>query len=584
MLPPAVKADSLITLDIGTTATRAHLFDVVNERYRFIASGIAPTTIGPPINDVREGILNALAQLQDTTQRTLLGNNGGIIIPSQPDGTGVDALAATLSAGPEIKVVALGLLENVSLESAVNLAKTTYTSISETISINDRRKQDQRIDTILRVRPNLIIMAGGIDGGAERTPKKLLEAVSLACYLMPGDTHPQVLYAGNKDIHKDVKEALENLVELDIAPNIHPSLNTEHIMSAHPQISKIYTQIRSQQLYGLSDVKSWTDDHLEPGATAFARIIHFLGQVNSTDKGVLGIDIGASALTLAAANTDDLFLRVYTELGFDAPTEHLLANLTIEKIARWLPIDISHAKIRDYLYNKAPHPGSRPSTTEEMFIEQALIRQHMRSALKSALPKFHPQAANNPQMLMPAFEPIMIAGQALTNAPSLGQTLLMALDGIQPTGITTMVLDQNNIAASLGVASTFSPLISVQILESNAFINLGTIISPVGYAHPGNSILRVTTKFSNGAETHNDIEYGTISLITVPQGQSATLQLRPLHRFDVGMGGPGRGGKVQVVGGALGVVIDARGRPLELPSDGNRRRKAIRRWLRVLDG
>jgi sugar (pentulose or hexulose) kinase len=62
MSSSVISADSLITLDVGTTATRAHLFDVVNGRYRYIASGIAQTTITPPFNDLREGILDALAQ------------------------------------------------------------------------------------------------------------------------------------------------------------------------------------------------------------------------------------------------------------------------------------------------------------------------------------------------------------------------------------------------------------------------------------------------------------------------------------------------------------------------------------------
>lgn len=582
MSSSVVTADSLITLDIGTTATRAHLFDVVNGRYRFIASGIAPTTIAPPFNDLREGVFRALTQLQEITQRTILGSDGRILIPSQANGSGVDAIAATLSAGPEIKVIALGLLEDISLESARNLAHTTYASINATISVNDRRKQDQRIDAILRVRPDLIILAGGIDGGASRTILKLLEAVGLACYLMPNDHRPQILYAGNKKIRDDVNETLGTLTDLHFAPNIRPTLSTERIMSAQTQLTKIFTKIRSRQLYGLTDIEGWAENRLAPGASAFGRIIHFLSQVNNSHKGVLGIDVGASALTLAATNANDLLLRVYPELGLATQAENLLANISIEKIARWLPIEVSHTKIRDYLYNKAPYPGSLPSSSEEMLIEQALTRQIMRAALNTVSSKLHAHAQKGPSQLLPAFEPIIITGRALTNAPTLGQSLLMALDGIQPTGITTLVLDQNNIAASLGIAAVFNPLIPVQVLESNTFLNLATIISPVGNARRGASILRVSARLQDGTETQIDVKYGTIKVIVIPQGQSATLKLQPLHRFDIGMGGPGRSGKVQVIGGALGVVIDARGRPLALPSDSGHRREAIQRWLWTL--
>jgi hypothetical protein len=39
-----------------------------------------------------------------------------------------------------------------------------------------------------------------------------------------------------------------------------------------------------------------------------------------------------------------------------------------------------------------------------------------------------------------------------------------------------------------------------------------------------------------------------------------------------------------VDGGTLGVVIDARGRPLQLPSDAVRRREFFKKWLWTLGG
>lgn len=127
MKSQVVNADSLITIDIGTISTRAFLFDAVNEQYRFIASGSAPTTNGAPYHDIQEGVTIALRQLEQVSGRVLLGTNGGVITPTQTGGAGVDAVAATLSAGPDLRVVAVGLLENVSLKSARNLAKTVST-------------------------------------------------------------------------------------------------------------------------------------------------------------------------------------------------------------------------------------------------------------------------------------------------------------------------------------------------------------------------------------------------------------------------------------------------------------------------
>jgi len=238
MMSSIVVTDSILAIDIGSITTRAALFDVVGSRYHFIATGTAPTTAAPPFGDVREGVNRAIYRLQEITGRTLLGSDASLLIPVQPDGSGVDKLVVTLSAGPNIRVVAVGLLENVSLESARNLAKTSYTTVVENISLNDRRKQDARIDAILRARPDLIIVAGGIDGGAEHSVSNLLEAVGLACYLMPRSQRPQVLYAGNSSVQQAVENAIASITDLHIAPNIRPSITSEQLTPAQVQLQE----------------------------------------------------------------------------------------------------------------------------------------------------------------------------------------------------------------------------------------------------------------------------------------------------------------------------------------------------------
>ena len=170
----------------------------------------------------------------------------------------------------------------------------------------------------------------------------------------------------------------------------------------------------------------------------------------------------------------------------------------------------------------------------------------------------------------------------MTQAPQRGQTLMMLLNAIQPAGVTTIALDQNTIAAALGAVASLNPLLTVQSLDSNNFQNLCTVISPVGEAQLGTPILRVRVVYGDGSENSVDIKYGSLEMIKLPIGQTATVQLHPLHRFDVGMGGPGRSGSVKVVGGGLGLVVDGRGRPLPLPAEPGRRRDLLKKWLWTL--
>jgi len=60
------------------------------------------------------------------------------------------------------------------------------------------------------------------------------------------------------------------------------------------------------------------------------------------------------------------------------------------------------------------------------------------------------------------------------------------------------------------------------------------------------------------------------------------LEIRPARHFDIGLGQPGRGALAEVEGGILGIIIDARGRPLRLPKDETQRQAHIRQWLEEL--
>ncbi len=582
MCASLMESDSVLVIDVGAVTTRAMLYDVVDGRYRFLAMGTSSSTAGSPFHDVGEGVRCAIDALQATTGRLLVDSSSRLIMPSKSDGSGVDICAATLSAGKPLRVVSVGLLEGVSAESAQQLATTTYADVVERLSLNDRRSQTDRLDVIVRARPDLIIMAGGTEGGASHSVLNLLEAVGLACYLLPTNEKPEVLYAGNSELMGEVDSAIAQVAHLSVAPNIRPAIEVEQLAPAQKQLSQIYRAVRSRQIIGVNELNQWTGNRLVPASAAFGRIVRFLSKVYDPAKGVMGIDLGASAATLAASFSGDLVLGVYPDLGLGVGLPHMLDGSSIEDIQRWLPIELSEADLRDYMHNKALYPGRLPATGEELALEQALARQAIQLALKRLAPRFPKQGAGDG--LLPPFEPVLATGSVLGKAPLPGQSLLMVLDGMQPVGVTTIVLDQNGLAAGLGAAAEVNQILPIQILESNTFCNLGTVISPVGNTALGSPALRVKVAVEGGNETSLEVKHGALEVIALPPGKPATLHLQPLNRFDVGMGGPGRGGSVRVVGGALGVVIDARGRPLRLPSDPGRRRDLLKKWLWTFGG
>ena len=262
------EADSLLAIDIGDITTRAVLFDSVEGRYRFLAIGSSPTTAVAPYQDVREGVRLALARLQEVTGRRLISDDLRLLVPEQENGSGIATVTVTLSAGAPLRIVIMGLLEEISVESARQLAATTYAGIVDTISMNDRRNPESRLDALLSARPDVIILAGGIEGGASHSVLQFVDTVRLACRLLPNEQRPVVLYAGNQALVEEVKTALGSLTDVRITSNIRPAQEVESLEPAQVQLANIYRSIRLRQLGGVAELDAWTVNRLSPTATA----------------------------------------------------------------------------------------------------------------------------------------------------------------------------------------------------------------------------------------------------------------------------------------------------------------------------
>ena len=579
-----VEGESLLAVDVGTTKTRALLFDVVEGRYRFIAAAQAPTTAEAPVKDIGEGVRQAVENLQTVTGRILLDADHRLVIPTQTGGSGVDAFAATLSAGPSLKAVIVGLLADVSLESVQRLAEGASARIVETISLNDRRKPEEQIDGIVRARPDMIIIAGGTDGGASRSIRKVLEVIGLACYLLPQDKRPAALFVGNQSLAEDVRSLLESLtVSLRISPNVRPSLEVEDLDPARNELARLIMDTRKRQMRGVEELNLWAGGHLMPTAHAEGRMVRFLSRVYGSAKGVLCVDVGAAGTTVAAGFNGALTLGVYPQFGLGENLPGLLRYTDLEVIERWLSLDIPQSLVRDFLHQQSLYPASLPATKEEQAIAQALARQVLHLALQAARRNFPPEVRPFRPGLLPLFEPILACGGVITEAPTPGQSLLLLLDALQPVGITTLILDQNNLLPVLGAAAERNNILPVQVIESGALINLATVISPVSSVRHGMTILRARLIYDDGSEIKAEVKAGGLEVLPLASGKTARLQLQPLHRTDTGLG-IGRGGTIRVSGSVLGMVIDARGRPLDLPSDPVQRRELIKKWLWTVGG
>lgn len=582
-MPATLVADSLLAVDFGSVNTRASLIDVAGGAYRVIATGVAPTTVEPPFANAGEGMRHALDELRAVTGRAFLDESERLIMPERDESAGVDGFLVTASAGDPLSGVIVGLLPDVSIESARRAAASTYLRVAETIGLADRRREDQQIDAILRANPDLIMLVGGTEGGASDAVLRLAETVGLAMHLIPDGRRPRLLFAGNSQLAPKIAERFAGLAEVTVAANLRPSLDLESIDVARRELAALYQSQRVSAFAGYAELVEWTGGRLWPTAHAFGQVIRFLSRVYDPSKGVLGVEVGSASTTIAAAFSGLLALHVRPDLGVGHSAPALLESTPIEKIERWLPVEMSPGQIRDYLHNKGLRPGTVPHEPEEVYLEHAIARQAIRAGLRDARAGWPPDAAGTRPDLLPWFEPILGGGAVLARAPRPGHAALILLDALQPTGITTLVLDAHGIAPALGAAAWQHPAATVQVLDSGAFINLGVVVSAVGRARPGDTVVRVRLSYDSGDTANVDVRYGALEVLPLPAGQAAKLHLQPLRRFDVGFGA-GRPGTLRVAGGAIGLILDARGRPIFLPPDADKRRAAMQKWIWDMGG
>jgi hypothetical protein len=577
---------SILVADCGSTTTTVALIERANGHFRLVARGEAISTHRLPWLNAAVGVREAIRQIEELVGRRLLGQTGALMRPRIPAGDGVDGFVAVSSAGRPMRVALAGLTRDLSLASVQRAVAGTYALITGTMALDEgaaRRDADVRIQLLRQAQPDIILIAGGADGGAARPVIDLAQVVALYNQVLEPEDRPLTFYAGNVRLADDVTALFSGGGELRSVANVRPGLNRENLGPLQSELDTIYQERWLTQVPGFDTLSEWSGGPVLPAARTFGQAIHYIGdryQLNA-----VGVDLG-SASTLVAARLPRPGggpgsrggLTTRADLGIGLSIKAALGQIPPEAIIRWLPFEMSPEQARDELLNKGLHPGSVPQTWEDLQLEYALAREVMRRVVAQARPGWL-HSGHSPAVHGPQWDLIIGAGRTLARTPRPGYTALLLLDALEPAGVSKMAFDVGGVAATLGALAARHPLAAVDVVEYDAFLNLGTVVAPFGTAQPGEVALRVKVTCSDGRVVQREVTYGSLSVIPLGPGERAQLELHPTRRFDVGLSEPGRGATAEAEGGVLGIVIDARGRPLSLPGDAEKRRQLMQSWL-----
>ncbi|MCB0193745.1 MAG: glutamate mutase L [Anaerolineae bacterium] len=563
---------SILATECGSTTTTAALIEQTNGEYRLRATGQTPSTYGPPWYDITIGVRQAIRHIEKSVERTILTSGGWPITPQNQVNQGVDGFTVVCSAASPLRLLIAGLMKDISLASAQQAAATTYSHITRLISLDasdgGQHSHEARIQAIKENRPDVILLVGGIDGGAEQPVLEMARIISMGLQI-GGGTPPAILYAGNNALRTPMADILGPIAALTSVNNVRPTLDVEDISAAQAELEKLYVQKKLMQLPGFDKLNNWsTKFPVIPASRSFGQLINFLSTHH--DLNAVGVNIGSRSTTIATKTPEtsaQLFIR--SDAGVGHSLSDLLEVVPIEKIHRWLPFEIGKHELFNRLLNKSLYPTSLPTSVEDLLIEHAVAREAIRLVANQA----------QPQRPHPQWNLVVGTGRSLTGNPHAAQAALLLIDGLEPWGVTSLALDRNGLVDMLGAVAVVDPVAAVQATLHDAFLNLGTVIAPWGHGLTGQIAVRVKVTYDNNEIYEAEVAYNTLELIALPPGQKATIEIRPRSQFSIVPGPRGRAAKTEVEGGLLGIIVDARGRPLEFPTDDEQRHEQLHTWL-----
>ncbi len=594
MSEQAQEIRSILATDCGSTTTKAILIEKQGDEYHLVVRGEAPTTVEAPVEDVTAGVINAITEVEELAGRKLL-KDGQILKPQQGD-EGVDLYISTSSAGGGLQMMVAGVVRNLTAESAERAALGAGAIVMDVIASNDKRLPHEKIERIRHLRPDMVLLSGGIDGGTTSHVAELAEIIEAAnpkprlgvTYELP------VIYAGNKDASDIVGERLGDKMALEVVDNLRPVLERENLMPTRLKIQDQFLEHVMAHAPGYKKLISWTDAPIMPTPGAVGAIMQTIAAQQNIQ--VVGVDIGGATTDVFSVfknqEGEAIFNRtVSANLGMSYSISNVLAEAGMENVLRWVPFDIDVSDLGNRIKNKMIRPTTIPQALEELIIEGAIAREALRLAFdqhkqlavelrgvqqQRTISEAFSQSETGATLVdMLSLDLIVGSGGVLSHAPRRNQAMLMMIDAFQPEGVTHLAVDSIFMMPQLGVLAQVNEAAATQVFERDCLIHLGSCIAPVGVASPGDVGITIT------GDLTETVPFGELRLYPLGVGEKARVTIQPQRRLDMGAG-QGQPVEAEVEGGVVGLVVDTRGRPLEVSTASTERVTLLKKWFEAL--
>jgi hypothetical protein len=278
----------------------------------------------------------------------------------------------------------------------------------------------------------------------------------------------------------------------------------------------------------------------------------------ASGRSTLVLDVSGASTSCVLVQSSGM-TAAHSRLGIGSGADRVVAGTGLDRVRRWIPRPIDGPALLERVFNRARWPDAVAPSVLTLALEMSLAREALAHVVREA------QRAGLDVAALRSAQRIVATG-ALARFPRPAQTALVAIDALAPEGTQLVSRENPDALVVAGAVATRSG--AADLAGTTEDLALVTTLSP-----------KRTTSITVTDQT------GSIEERIAP---GAFFLLPTTGAVQLGFSGlPARGGaraRHTAESLALGVIVDARGRPLELPPRDAERLPTIARWYSAVAG
>lgn len=547
-----------ITLDVGSTFTKACLWEEADDTFALLGQAAAPTTVEE--GDVFPGVEAALRRLEAKAGKDLWRE--GRPLP------GI-RLAATSSAAGGLQMLVAGVVRSLTAESAERAAMGAGAVVAEVLALDRQLSPAELLEAVRQARPDLILLAGGTDD-AQRIPVvRLAEILRAASPRSRLDGSPvPIIFAGSQAARPYVQDILGPHHPLYFAENIRPRLEEERRETVRDVVHRLFLDHVMVKAPGYPRLLETCGEELEPTPRAVGRILEMAALRDGLQ--LLAADVGGATTDIFSVLDGTFFRSVSAHVGITYSALTTVEAAGLPQVLAWHP---RGEEAMAALYQRAVWPTTLAETEEEALVDEALAREALRLAFaqhqelvvglkgiqqRRTFDHIFGQQRTGQHLLTPGKLDVLIASGGIFSRRDPQKAWDILLEGIRIGGVYRVYLDDRYLLSHAGLLARRKPEKILSFWLREGLLPLGSAVVAWGALQPGRLAFRY--RVVETGET-GSVEGGSRAVVAAGAGEVRTVELMPARGVDVG-GGPGKPTVEKLRGGAAGILLDGRGVPL----------------------